>query len=350
MSAGRHFPQSRRRLVIGIDDTIERRWGQKISTRGIYRDPVRSSKGHFVKTSGLRWLSAQLLVHYPGSAVSWACCSSPCLHRPSARRTSRAHPRHCWTGLVRLHTCRSTAGCRAGALSSSATPRVRRGRFPWCRPKLCQRRHPIAPRRQTCAPAPPSTTVPRTTGGQGQAPAHTRRKCCTMPARFGNATPSRLVHGRNQSCRWRSPQYRRLGTVAARPRADLLSSGARSAQRITATGLPLHRFDAPPSSISSSGSSRAAVGGYLPGGPCPSRRRNPTSVVRSGDHAHHPGAARPVLAGCSLFTRPRADTRLVPATAAWGTKATLHIQRCHWPPCGREIWAPSGFSGVPGKP
>ncbi|HUN40225.1 MAG TPA: transposase, partial [Acetobacteraceae bacterium] len=44
-------------VVIGIDDTIERRRGAKIKARGIYRDPVRSSKGHFVKTSGLRWLS-----------------------------------------------------------------------------------------------------------------------------------------------------------------------------------------------------------------------------------------------------------------------------------------------------
>ena len=49
-------------VVIGIDDTIERRWGAKIKTRGIYRDPVRSSKGHFVKTSGLRWLSLMLVV------------------------------------------------------------------------------------------------------------------------------------------------------------------------------------------------------------------------------------------------------------------------------------------------
>ena len=44
-------------IVVGIDDTIERRWGKRISARGIYRDPVRSSRGHFVKTSGLRWLS-----------------------------------------------------------------------------------------------------------------------------------------------------------------------------------------------------------------------------------------------------------------------------------------------------
>lgn len=52
-------------IVIGLDDTIERRWGPKITARGIYRDPVRSSKGHFVKASGLRWLSAQLLVKVP---------------------------------------------------------------------------------------------------------------------------------------------------------------------------------------------------------------------------------------------------------------------------------------------
>ncbi len=37
-----------------IDETIERRWGPRIKARGIYRDPVRSSHGHFVKASGLR--------------------------------------------------------------------------------------------------------------------------------------------------------------------------------------------------------------------------------------------------------------------------------------------------------
>ncbi len=48
-------------VVIGADDTIERRWGARIKARGIYRDPVRSSHGHFVKASGLRWLSLMLL-------------------------------------------------------------------------------------------------------------------------------------------------------------------------------------------------------------------------------------------------------------------------------------------------
>jgi hypothetical protein len=44
-----------------------RRWGHKIAARGIYRDPVRSSDSHFVKTSGLRWISLMLLTR-----ISWA--------------------------------------------------------------------------------------------------------------------------------------------------------------------------------------------------------------------------------------------------------------------------------------
>jgi hypothetical protein len=59
-------------LVIGIDDTIERRWGPKISARGIYRDPVRSSHGHFVKASGLRWLSFMAMVPLPWATRRWA--------------------------------------------------------------------------------------------------------------------------------------------------------------------------------------------------------------------------------------------------------------------------------------
>jgi hypothetical protein len=48
-----------------MDDTIERRWGRRISACGIYRDPVRSSHGHFVKASGLRWRSFMVLTPVP---------------------------------------------------------------------------------------------------------------------------------------------------------------------------------------------------------------------------------------------------------------------------------------------
>src|SRR5215210_5365362 len=59
-------------VVVGIDDTIERRWGAKIKARGIYRDPVRSSHGHFVKASGLRWLCVMLLAPIPWAGCVWA--------------------------------------------------------------------------------------------------------------------------------------------------------------------------------------------------------------------------------------------------------------------------------------
>ena len=59
-------------IVMGLDDTIERRRGDKIKAKGIYRDPVRSSHSHFVKTSGLRWLSLMLLVQIPWAQRVWA--------------------------------------------------------------------------------------------------------------------------------------------------------------------------------------------------------------------------------------------------------------------------------------
>lgn len=59
-------------IIVGMDDTIERRWGLKIRARGIYRDPVRSSHSHFVKASGLRWLSTMLLVPIPWARRVWA--------------------------------------------------------------------------------------------------------------------------------------------------------------------------------------------------------------------------------------------------------------------------------------
>jgi hypothetical protein len=59
-------------VVVGLDETLERRWGRRIAARGIYRDPVRSSYGHFVKASGLRWFSLTLLAPVPWAGRVWA--------------------------------------------------------------------------------------------------------------------------------------------------------------------------------------------------------------------------------------------------------------------------------------
>ena len=54
-------------VLFGLDDTIERRRGDQITAKGIYRDPVRSSHAHMVKASGLRWLGGMLL-----TPIAWA--------------------------------------------------------------------------------------------------------------------------------------------------------------------------------------------------------------------------------------------------------------------------------------
>src|SRR6266581_8739071 len=59
-------------VIMGIDETIERRRGRKIAARGVYRDPVRSSKEFFVKTNGLRWISLMLLTPVPWACRVWA--------------------------------------------------------------------------------------------------------------------------------------------------------------------------------------------------------------------------------------------------------------------------------------
>ncbi len=59
-------------LVFGIDETIERRRGKRIAAKGIYRDAVRSSASHFVKASGLRWISLMWLAPIPWACRTWA--------------------------------------------------------------------------------------------------------------------------------------------------------------------------------------------------------------------------------------------------------------------------------------
>lgn len=80
-------------LVMGIDDTIERRRGKHIAAKGIYRDPVRSSDSHFVKASGLRWLCLMLLVEIPWAGRIWALPFLSVL-APSQRYAQAQQRRH----------------------------------------------------------------------------------------------------------------------------------------------------------------------------------------------------------------------------------------------------------------
>ena len=59
-------------LVIGADDTVERRRGKQIRHLGCYRDAVRSSQSHVIRCFGLKWISMMLLVPLPWSDRTWA--------------------------------------------------------------------------------------------------------------------------------------------------------------------------------------------------------------------------------------------------------------------------------------
>lgn len=55
-----------------IDETLERRWGSKISKRGHYRDSALSSKERSVSSPGLRWIVMAVVVDLPWTKQRWA--------------------------------------------------------------------------------------------------------------------------------------------------------------------------------------------------------------------------------------------------------------------------------------
>jgi len=59
-------------IVLGADDTVERRSGRQIKAKGCYRDAVRSSKKHVVRCFGLKWVAMMVLVPVPWAGRVWA--------------------------------------------------------------------------------------------------------------------------------------------------------------------------------------------------------------------------------------------------------------------------------------
>ena len=109
-------------VVIGIDDSIERRWGAKIKARGIYRDPVRSSRGHFVKASGLRWLCLMLMAPMPWGGI-WGLPFLTVLaasERYAQTRGQRHKKLTDWARQALLQTARWLPGRRVVAVADSS--------------------------------------------------------------------------------------------------------------------------------------------------------------------------------------------------------------------------------------
>jgi hypothetical protein len=78
-------------IVLGADDTVERRSGRKITAKGCYRDAVRSTKKHVIRCFGLKWVSMMLLVPVPWAQRVWAMPFLTALCRPAKKKDQRRH-------------------------------------------------------------------------------------------------------------------------------------------------------------------------------------------------------------------------------------------------------------------
>lgn len=78
-------------IILGADDTVERRSGRKITAKGCYRDAVRSTQKHVIRCFGLKWVSMMLLVPVPWSRRVWALPFLTALCWPTEQGGRRRH-------------------------------------------------------------------------------------------------------------------------------------------------------------------------------------------------------------------------------------------------------------------
>jgi hypothetical protein len=86
-------------VLLGLDDTVERRRGRRLTARAIYHDAARSSKSCFQKTSGLRWMCVALLAPVSWAARVWALPSVPREPRLLSARRECARSRSSSSGM-----------------------------------------------------------------------------------------------------------------------------------------------------------------------------------------------------------------------------------------------------------
>ena len=209
-------------LVFGIDETSERRRGSTIAANGICRDAVRSSKGHFVKASGVRWGCLMLLAPIPWAGRAWALPVLTVLapsqryadahgqqHKPItvwARQRLRTVSRR-WPQRAILTVADSSdaalafrAACTAFATPVTVITRLRLDAALYAAPAPHANPDRPADRDARATACPPSPLAPRT-----RPPPGPRRRSPTGMGR--------------ENARWPSSATRRSGITAASPRS-----------------------------------------------------------------------------------------------------------------------------------
>jgi hypothetical protein len=78
-------------LVLGADETVERRSGRQIKAKGCDRDAVRSTHQHVIHGCSLTWVAMRLLVPVPWSRRVWAFPLLTALCTPASKSAPRRH-------------------------------------------------------------------------------------------------------------------------------------------------------------------------------------------------------------------------------------------------------------------
>jgi DDE superfamily endonuclease len=220
-------------VVVGLDDTIERRRGACIRAKGIYRDPVRSSRGHFVKASGLRWLCVMLLARWSAlrpNPVGWLRLGPALPDRAGALRALRRQAGQAAQEAHGLGPAGPAAGCplAAGTTRRGGGRQQLLGHRPAARPRAAlDRGHPSAPR---CLPvrstsAAPTATARATAGHRGSA-AQPGRTAAQPAHTLAPGQPRGLVRPQHPPARHRL-RHRALAP-SRQASGDPLGAGARS--------------------------------------------------------------------------------------------------------------------------
>ncbi len=311
-------------VVVGLDDTIERRWGVKIRARGIYRDPVRSSHGHFVKASGLRWLCIMLLPEIGWAGRVWALPFLTAL-APSERHAREHGRRHKkltdWGRQVLLQTARWLPDRRIVGVADSSFAVI--DLLNAMRPRICM------------------VTRLRLDARLFDPPPPRRRNAVGRPPTIGRRQPTlaKRVHARNTRWRrmrvsgWARPHRvnrrdrLRQGDLASSrtARADPLRAGARPRRRTEAAGVSVHRSRCRSARHPTLVRPPPVDRSHLCRGSPSSGGRDPTTMDRSRHRTHHARAA----GACSPSSRCGPSTSSV--SARYWHEPQVRISRSYRP-------------------
>ena len=318
-------------LVLGLDDTIERRWGARIRARGIYRDPVRSSDSHFVKTSGLRWLSLMLLAEIPWAGRVWALPFLTAL-APSQRYWQKeGHKPKLLTDWARQLVLqvqrwfpnRTLVVVTDGAFASLQLLSQWAARR---RPIVCITRLRLDAR--LFRPAPPrkkgAMGRPRLVGTRLPSLHHVlanrRTKWQRLFVNDWYGQGRRLVELTSGTAVW---YHTGLPPVPIRWVLVRDPKGKFETRALLCTQLDQHPRHSAVVPLA------LASGGDIPGSAQPSRSGDATSMVRSGHCAHYAGLAGPVLNRDVTGTSSGPQRSAPDSSGCLVYQDTSHLLRCH---------------------